>query len=335
MDVNARITALEEELRRLKADVAPAEEHRHSRRNLFKVGALAAGGTALAAVAGAAPASAADAGNLLIGEDNEQDTTDSTVLQYTNAAAPAVGSDAANVLLVTDADTLDATADMPAAVAGYATRVVPVGVAGLGSVDPSWGGLFGGTQANVNLVPMGDAPMDRDGAEAALGDVVNDVSGALWLCVAASTTDGTDITPGAFRKLAGPTTAGSLHLLDAPVRAFDTRPQGNNQGKLQKDAEYLVDLGAAVNGASPVPAGASGVLVNLTATEEEAPGFLALFPDGIDYPGTSNLNFVAETDVANLAVSRVSADAKLRVRCGGGTSAVRTHVVIDVIGYYL
>jgi len=350
MDVNARIEGLERELQRLKREVGePAAGT--SRRRLFQVGAAAAGGAVLAAV-GARPAAAADGDEFVIGETNEQNTTDSTVLHYTAADAP-IGSTpdtTGNILLVSDQDTLDAssppfddtTTVPPAAIAGYGTRVAPIGVLGVGAAEAAWGGAFAGTQANVNLVPAGDAPAARTDAAAMLGDLVNDSTGALWLCVASSTPGDatTEATPGVFRQLAGPTAAGALHLLEAPVRAFDTRPPeqspvGNNMGKLQKDGEYVVDLAAEVNGVRPVPAGATAVLVNLTATLAEAPGFLALFADDVEWPGTSNLNFMPDTDVANLAVSRVSADGRLRVRAGGADATVRTHVIVDVIGYYL
>ena len=119
MDVNARIAALEQELAHLKADVGPADQ-RHSRRSLFKVGALAAGGTALAAVAGASPAAAADGDPLLAGETTVQDSADSTVLHYVTASEPMSGSDPANILLVSDGDPLDTTAVLPAAVAARA-----------------------------------------------------------------------------------------------------------------------------------------------------------------------------------------------------------------------
>jgi hypothetical protein len=82
---------------------------------------------------------------------------------------------------------------------------------------------------------------------------------------------------------------------------------------------------------SVVPAGAVAAILNVTTTLQSALGFLSLFPDGTAWPGTSSINYVTAQDIANSSIVGVSADRKVKVRCGGGA----THVIIDVTGYLI
>ncbi len=121
------------------------------------------------------------------------------------------------------------------------------------------------------------------------------------------------------------TNAGRFVPVD-PVRLLDTR-----------DANRPFGPGEIRHGGVP-NAGASAAVLNVTATEPTAPGYLTLFPaDACDPPLASNLNFVTGQTVPNLVIVRVSAQPA----CGAGTGEVgiynftgNTHVVVDLFGYF-
>jgi hypothetical protein len=108
----------------------------------------------------------------------------------------------------------------------------------------------------------------------------------------------------------------------SPVhRVLDTRITG---GKLQPNEERVVPLG--------VPALATAAVANLTVTETEVAGFVAVFPADVAWPGNSSINW-SETG-QNLANGIITAtDAAGAVKIRGGVNP--THVVIDVQGYLL
>ncbi|HEX5588212.1 MAG TPA: hypothetical protein VFZ17_12950, partial [Acidimicrobiia bacterium] len=73
------------------------------------------------------------------------------------------------------------------------------------------------------------------------------------------------------------------------------------------------------------------VTVNLTVTQTNALGWLALFPGDIPFPGTSSINWFGNNqDIANNAVVFIPDDGNIVLRCGG-TAGARAHIVIDII----
>ncbi|MDX2379030.1 MAG: hypothetical protein QNM02_04645 [Acidimicrobiia bacterium] len=84
------------------------------------------------------------------------------------------------------------------------------------------------------------------------------------------------------------------------------------------------------DGSGAVPTGASAVVLNLTTTQSTAPrSHLRVYPAGSGLSETSSINFLADTNTANLVTVRLS---------GGAidiyNSAGFTHVIADVVGYY-
>ena len=72
-------------------------------------------------------------------------------------------------------------------------------------------------------------------------------------------------------------------------------------------------------------------VLNVTVTGTAGPGFLALFADGITYPGNSSVNFsAAGQTVANSAIVTMAAG---KVKIHNGPAA--THVIVDVVGTLL
>lgn len=110
-------------------------------------------------------------------------------------------------------------------------------------------------------------------------------------------------------------------LLAAPVRAYDSR---NHDGPLASGSTRTVSL------AGSVPAGAMGVIVNLTVTHTVSTGFLKAYAAGTSVPATSAINWYASGQtVANQATVGVSAARAIAVTAGGHS----TDFIVDVVGY--
>ena len=74
---------------------------------------------------------------------------------------------------------------------------------------------------------------------------------------------------------------------------------------------------------------ATAVVLNVTITEAQAPGFVTVYPCGGARPTASNLNYKAGSTVANAVVAKVGSNGQV---CVFNQSA--THLVIDVNGYF-
>jgi serine protease len=103
-------------------------------------------------------------------------------------------------------------------------------------------------------------------------------------------------------------------------RVLDTRVTG---GKLQNNEERVVATG--------VPAGALAAVINLTVTETEQGGFVAVFPADSTWPGNSSINWSSSgQNLANSVITATDATGHIRVR--GGVNPA--HVVIDTQGFF-
>jgi hypothetical protein len=114
----------------------------------------------------------------------------------------------------------------------------------------------------------------------------------------------------------------------SPKRLFDTRiGTGAPQAKLRAGSP----LELQVAGAAGVPAtGATAVVMNLTATETESPGFLRLTPSGREPAETSNVNFFAGDTVPNLVICKLGTDGRVILDSAGDG----VHALGDVFGYF-
>ena len=83
-------------------------------------------------------------------------------------------------------------------------------------------------------------------------------------------------------------------------------------------------------GASNVPASASAVVLNVTATDSSEASFLTVFAWGTTKPNASNLNVGPGQVRANLVTVKVGAGGKVAIATSNGS----TNVVADVVGYY-
>jgi hypothetical protein len=113
------------------------------------------------------------------------------------------------------------------------------------------------------------------------------------------------------------------------TRFLDTRNgTGGTTGPVKADGTVKLQIAGANGIPSP---NVTAVAINLTATDESSSGDIVAYPDGTALPGTSNLNYAASTDVANLAIVPVGADGAIDLyNASGGT----TQLVGDVSGYF-
>jgi uncharacterized protein (DUF1501 family) len=113
----------------------------------------------------------------------------------------------------------------------------------------------------------------------------------------------------------------------APTRLFDTRTgHGVALGKLG----HLIPIEVQVAGQAGVPGDATAVVLNLTATEPDAHGYLRLTPSGQPIASTSNVNFGPGDTVPNLAIVRLGGGGRVQLDGAG----VGKHAVGDVFGYF-
>lgn len=123
-------------------------------------------------------------------------------------------------------------------------------------------------------------------------------------------------------------------LLASPKRIYDSRPGQApvGIGPKSKVVGSRNDLSLAANGSGVPTSGVIGAMVSLTVTDTSSlPGsFLAIFKNGLVYPGTSSINWFGGNQT--LAVTTVTAvDAASKVALFSSSS---TDVIIDVLGYY-
>src|ERR1039458_4280236 len=122
-------------------------------------------------------------------------------------------------------------------------------------------------------------------------------------------------------------TAESSYVSVTPYRVADTR----TSSPLAGGATLNVQVTGAASG---VPVGATAAVLNVTAVDPTAAGFLTVWPEGTTpMPVVSNLNFAAGTVVPNLVTVGLSLTAPagmVSIYLNTGS----TNVVVDVEGYY-
>jgi hypothetical protein len=139
-------------------------------------------------------------------------------------------------------------------------------------------------------------------------DVIFDVAG--WVSTQGTVTG----TAGLFRPL-------------VPMRLMDTR--SGFGGSRTLGSAQTISLQVTNNGGVPA-SGVSGVVLNVTATNSSAGGFLTVFPTAAAQPLASNLNFLPGQTVPNRVLVKLGAGGKVSFFNGQGT----TDVVVDVGGWF-
>jgi hypothetical protein len=119
--------------------------------------------------------------------------------------------------------------------------------------------------------------------------------------------------------------AGVLHSID-PQRLFDSRT-GLNTVRGPFGPAQRRDV--AVTGHAGVPANARAVILNVTATQPSAAGFVTVWPAGATRPLASSLDFAPQQNVPNLVMVKLGAGGRVSLF----NSAGATHLLADVMGY--
>jgi hypothetical protein len=145
-------------------------------------------------------------------------------------------------------------------------------------------------------------------------DVVVDVGG--WF------TDGSDAAA-----------AGGQFTGLTPARVLDTR-NGTGGFSVAVGPGGVIQLLVAGQGGVPAMSATvppTAVVLNVTATNTTAGGFLTLYPsDAASRPLASDLNWAPGVTVPNLVVVKVGADGRVAIFNGAGSTAV----IADVVGWY-
>ena len=241
------------------AEVEPADESMSSRRRMLRSLALGAAGAAAAgAVVAGRPsiAAAADGDPLRVGATNAH--TLPTNVNYSGATTAASfniqsgDQTAANDGILNGLFANAGTALLGVAsgngnqnigITGWSKKPLGTGVVGFTGGTGAYGGEFFGGLAEVRLRPGGEAPITLTNAHA-VGELYEDATGELWLCTAAG-------SPGTWRQIAGPTTAGAFHAI-SPRRVYDSRADA--LGKLAPDEERVLSMATSTDGTPNVVA---------------------------------------------------------------------------------
>jgi hypothetical protein len=140
---------------------------------------------------------------------------------------------------------------------------------------------------------------------------------------------------GAFYANAATSAPSSVVTID-PVRVLDTRTDVGLPGPFVSPVSQKLQVAGGA-----VPAGATGVLMNVTVVAPAAAGFLSVRPgDASGAPTTSSMNFPAGATVANsvqVALPTSGGNAgKIDITYDAlGVRGPSTEVLADVVGYLL
>jgi len=216
--------------------------------------------------------------------------------------------------------------------------VVGTGSTGVEAIGTDYGVSTSGDLAALFLPPTQDtAPPDRSAShDAGAIDIhrLDDIGfeSDFWACVGGG-------TPGRWRKLAGPDTAGSLHAIE-PTRVYDSRRPVPSGGTIGSGGTRVVSVAdgrdlatGAVTVADLVPAGATAIAFNLTIAGTAGNGFLSVAPGDSTAAGASTINWSGPgQSVANGSLVKLDGSRQVKVYAGPSGS---THFILDVTGFYI
>jgi hypothetical protein len=166
--------------------------------------------------------------------------------------------------------------------------------------------------SNVNIVPGG---VRANTAVVKVGD-----DGRIRLLLSETSADVIVDVLGSFGSYGGKVTT------ITPERILDSR---NGVGTPAQPWGQEEVRRVTVAGRGSVPAGATAVIANLTATSTTSWGFLSAWPAGNAKPPSSNLNFLPGQSVPNLVMLKLGANGSISIANGPGSA----NVILDVMGY--
>lgn len=170
----------------------------------------------------------------------------------------------------------------------------------------------------------GTSNLNVDGGRTVPNAVVATLAADGSVCVT------TSVTIDVLVDLMGWIRRGGEAVAVQPARVLDTRNGvGGPKGLLSAPVSTAV---LSVAGHAGVPGGTGLAILNITATEASADGFVTVYPCDRSLPNTSTLNIVRGRNVANLAIVPVSNDGSVCLNAhsyNGGAA----HLVADVMGW--
>lgn len=121
----------------------------------------------------------------------------------------------------------------------------------------------------------------------------------------------------------------------APCRLMDTRVDSNvgvRKAPIGPSETYSAQVTGSNGDCTGIPAGATGVAMNVTAVNPTAPSNLRIFPaDLTDVPTVSNLNYAnGSPPTPNKVDSKLSPDGKIKIFNAFGS----VDVIVDIVGIY-
>ncbi len=121
---------------------------------------------------------------------------------------------------------------------------------------------------------------------------------------------------------------GSRYQSIPPIRVLDSRTGNGWNGTLNANQPRSLTVAGAGLAA---PAGATAVVLNVTAIESTAQSFITVYPNGSPIPNPgSALNFNAGQIIPNLVTVKVGDNGRVNF----ATAAGRVNVVADLVGFY-
>lgn len=123
-----------------------------------------------------------------------------------------------------------------------------------------------------------------------------------------------------------PTAGSRFHPMD-PRRVLDTRTGTGLAGKQGPGAGRMLPVAGAAG--TTIPAGATGLVANLTVADATAESFVSVFP-GVRPDPFSNVNFGIDQVIPNLAAVGLSPEGAVGLYNHLG----QTHLIADAVGWY-
>lgn len=176
----------------------------------------------------------------------------------------------------------------------------------------------------VTVYPCGDARPDASNLNFQPGEttsnaVIATIGAEGKVCVYTTSTLHLVVdVNGAYSPTMG---FGQLHPL-TPTRLYDSR-----QGATLLAADSVTRI--SILGQAAVPADATAAVLNVTATQPAGPGYLTVYPCGVERPEASNVNFGAGETVPNSVTAAIGSGGEVCVY-----ASAATHLVVDLDGAY-
>jgi hypothetical protein len=143
---------------------------------------------------------------------------------------------------------------------------------------------------------------------------------AGWSGACSGPTTTCSVAMTAARSVTATFVSDALITID-PSRLYDSR---NGDGPRPPESITAVQVAGIGN----VPADARGAVLNVTAVEAQAPGFLSVFPCDTAVPDASNLNHAAGQTIPNAVFAKLGADGRVCIY-----TYAAAHLIVDVNAY--